>query len=123
MSLEEFNPNTPWDSYFHQVEMATRDFWEHRAIQKYMRLQDAATWLKLHRRVKEVSEVPEAKPLTPFETFLLHTSVHLYEVGWQAPNASQLSPSKRYSESGRMIRASFDGTRKEPNFGLTSLEP
>src|ERR1700730_7517034 len=123
MTLMDFNLNTPWDSFFHQVEMATRDFWEHRAIQKYMRLQDPGTWLKLHRRIKEVSEVPEAKPLEPYESFLIHTAVHLYEVGWQATNASQLSPLERYAESGKMIRASFDRTRKDLNFGLSGLDP
>ncbi len=123
MPLEEFNPNTPWDSYFHQVEMATRDFWEHRAIRKYMRLQDLGTWLKLHRRIKEVSEVAEAKLLTHFETFLLHTAIHLYEVGWQTTQVAQLSLGERFAESGRMIRASFDGTRKDLNFGLSDLKP
>ena len=123
MSLKDLNLPEPWVGYLKQIEIATQGFWQQPLNRNYIRIQKPRVWLALRRRLIEISTIPGAVPLSDFETFLLHAAAHLYELGWQAPNAHQLSLVERYAESGRLIRGSVSRNfHRSADLGLSGLD-
>jgi serine/threonine protein kinase len=123
ISSEDVGLPARWEHYLRQIDEATRTFWQRRPYRDYGRLQDARIWSELRATLRKLSQIHEAEPLTPFETFLLYGAVCLYEAGWQALNAPLLTVGERYAQSGQMIRNSISRDGGGIDFGLSALDP
>src|SRR5947209_9107213 len=118
MHLENAQLPAPWGQYLDQVEMASQRFWEQHMLHRdYVRMQNINVWRNLRAMIMKITQTLVVEALTPFETFLLHAATYFYEAGWQRVNAPQLSRSKRFEESSRMVHESVGPTRKDVDFG------
>lgn len=121
LDLKEFDLSPRWKLYLEQIDQASERFWANHHTYSYLRLQSVSTWRELRRWLLKVARLLPQKP-TAFETFLLHATAYLYEIGWQAPDSPQLSPADRSKRSAWMIRHSKNSATGDSELGLFTLD-